>query len=224
MRSSVRYVCWTVRSLSSHAGALEEFCAGGSISEATLATALTEVTHSGTGLVVLCGSAYHNRGIEPLLDAVVAYLPSPIDRPSVRGTWNGTEQQRAADPTAPFAALAFKVTSTQTGRLTFIRVYSGSIRKAGTVFDANVGRNERIGRILRVQADRLTEVPEAVAGDIVAHGCGYGGRAADRVVRLLHVAAEPNARAGNVQCTTDRVRTSARRRANVSEGRERCPY
>jgi elongation factor G len=86
--------------------------------------------------VVVCGSAYRNRGIEPLLDAVVDYLPSPRDVPAVCGVWDGTAQERVADPTAPFAALVFKVNSTATGRLTYLRVYSGTIGRGDTVFDA----------------------------------------------------------------------------------------
>ncbi|MEV0618952.1 elongation factor G [Nonomuraea sp. NPDC050404] len=148
-----------------HPGALEEFCAEPSISEATLAAALRDLTGSGAGLVVLCGSAYKNRGIEPLLDAVVRYLPSPLDVPAVRGQ-DGAE--RAADPAAPLAALAFKVSATATGRLTYVRVYSGTMRKGDTVLDAGSGRTERISRILRVQADRHAETDLAVAGDIVA--------------------------------------------------------
>ncbi|MEV1178737.1 elongation factor G [Nonomuraea sp. NPDC049784] len=148
-----------------HAEALEEFCSQPSISDRTLAAALRDLTRSGAGLVVLCGSAYRNRGIEPLLDAVVAYLPSPLDVPSVRGE-DGAE--RAADPEAPLAALAFKVSSTATGRLTYLRVYSGTMRKGDTVLDTGAGRTERVSRILRVQADRHTEVDQAVAGDIVA--------------------------------------------------------
>ncbi|MGI5486288.1 elongation factor G [Microtetraspora malaysiensis] len=151
-----------------HPIALEEFCAESAISERTLAAALRDLTRTGEGVVVLCGSAYRNRGIEPLLDAVVSYLPSPLDMPAVRGIQDGTEQERAADPAAPFAALAFKVSSTATGRLTYLRVYSGTVEKGETVLDAGVRRTERIGRILRVQADRHTEVDRAVAGDIVA--------------------------------------------------------
>ncbi|WP_433353630.1 elongation factor G [Microtetraspora malaysiensis] len=151
-----------------HPIALEEFCTESAISERTLAAALRDLTRTGEGVVVLCGSAYRNRGIEPLLDAVVSYLPSPLDMPAVRGIQDGTEQQRAADPAAPFAALAFKVSSTATGRLTYLRVYSGTVEKGETVLDAGVRRTERIGRILRVQADRHTEVDRAVAGDIVA--------------------------------------------------------
>ena len=151
-----------------HPGALEEFCERSALSAQTLAGALRDLTRSGEGVVVLCGSAYRNRGIEPLLDAVVAYLPSPLDVPPVRGTHGGAEQERAADPAAPFAALVFKVNSTSTGRLTYVRVYSGTMRKGDAVLDVGANRSERIGRILRVQADRHAEVDCAVAGDIVA--------------------------------------------------------
>ncbi|GAA4057188.1 elongation factor G [Streptomyces shaanxiensis] len=151
-----------------HAGALEEFCARSTLAPETLVTALRDLTRSGDGVVVLCGSAYRNRGIEPLLDAVVAYLPSPLDVPAVRGLRDGADGERPADPRAPFAALAFKVSATPTGRLTYLRVYSGTIEKGETVYDAGARRTERIGRILRVQADRHARVDRAVAGDIVA--------------------------------------------------------
>ncbi|MEU6298883.1 elongation factor G [Streptomyces erythrochromogenes] len=151
-----------------HAEALEEFCADAALGDGTLARALRELTLRGDGVVVLCGSAYRNRGIEPLLDAVVAYLPAPADMPPVRGTADGAEQERAPDPAEPFAALAFKVTATTTGRLTYLRVYAGTLRKGATVLDAATGRTERVGRILRVQADRHEDREEAVAGDIVA--------------------------------------------------------
>lgn len=142
-----------------HPVALDEFCATGRISAETLEKALRELTLSGDGLVVLCGAAYRDRGIEPLLDAVVAYLPSPADVPPVR-------PDRPADPAAPLAALVFKVVSTTTGRLTYLRVYSGTLRKGDRVTDTE--RTERIARVLRVQADRHSEVDSAVAGDIVA--------------------------------------------------------
>ncbi|MFE2550379.1 elongation factor G [Streptomyces sp. NPDC059355] len=151
-----------------HPAALEEYCATSALCAATLTAALRDLTHSGEGVVVLCGSAYRNRGVEPLLDAVVSYLPSPVDMPPVRGTRGAVVEERAADPAAPFAALAFKVNATATGRMTCLRVYSGTMRKGDTVLDAGTGRTERIGRILRVQADRHAEVDEAVAGDIVA--------------------------------------------------------
>ncbi|MGW5850530.1 elongation factor G [Streptomyces sp. NPDC055254] len=151
-----------------HPVALEEFCATSALSCETLAAALRELTARGEGVVVLCGSAYRNRGIEPLLEAAVAYLPSPLDVPPVRGTHGGGTQERAADPKAPFAGLVFKVSSTATGRLGYVRVYSGTIRKGDTVLDAGARRTERIGRILRVQADRHEDVDLARAGDIVA--------------------------------------------------------
>ncbi|MGX1566902.1 elongation factor G, partial [Streptomyces sp. NPDC055509] len=151
-----------------HPGALEEFCATGTLGERTLSAALRDLTRDGDGVVVLCGSAYRNRGVEPLLDAVVAYLPSPLDVPPVRGTDDGEEQERPADPAAPPAALAFKVHATPTGRLTYLRIYSGTIEKGDTLWDASARRTERIGRILRVQADRHAPLDRAVAGDIVA--------------------------------------------------------
>ncbi|MFD7819017.1 elongation factor G [Streptomyces sp. NPDC059785] len=151
-----------------HPAALEEFCAESALTTATLAAALRELTRTGDAVVVLCGSAYRNRGIEPLLDAVVAFLPSPLDVPPVRGTLDGAVHERPADPAAPFAALAFKVTATPTGRLTCLRVYAGTLGRGDTVLDAGTGRTERVGRILRIQADRHAELERAVAGDIVA--------------------------------------------------------
>ncbi|WP_381803313.1 elongation factor G [Streptomyces niveus] len=151
-----------------HPLALEEFCAESTLSARTLVRALRDLTRTGEGVVVLCGSAYRNRGIEPLLEAVVAYLPSPLDVPAVRGTHGGAEQERSADPAGPFAALVFKVNSTSTGRLTFLRVYSGTVGKGEAVLDVGTRRTERVSRILRVQADRHAEVDRAVAGDIVA--------------------------------------------------------
>jgi elongation factor G len=163
-----------------HPVALDEFCAAGTISAETLEKALRELTLSGDGLVVLCGAAYRDRGIEPLLDAVVAYLPSPSDVPPVR-------PDRPADPAAPLAALVFKVVSTATGRLTSLRVYSGTLRKGDQVRDAGTGRTERIARVLRVQADRHSEVDSAVAGDIVA----VAGPKAARVGATLCAPGDP---------------------------------
>ncbi|MFB8351293.1 elongation factor G [Streptomyces niveus] len=151
-----------------HPLALEEFCAESTLSARTLVRALRDLTRTGEGVVVLCGSAYRNRGIEPLLEAVVAYLPSPLDVPAVRGAHGGAEQERSADPAGPFAALVFKVNSTSTGRLTFLRVYSGTVSKGEAVLDVGTRRTERVSRILRVRADRHAEVDRAVAGDIVA--------------------------------------------------------
>ncbi|MEQ4305075.1 elongation factor G [Plantactinospora sp. B6F1] len=152
-----------------HPAALEEYCERSTLSAESLRSVLRDLTRTGDGLVVLCGSAYRNRGIEPLLDAVVDYLPSPLDVPAVRGSTPGGEpRERPADPAGPFTALVFKVNSTGTGRLSYLRIYAGTVEKGGVVRDAGTGRTERISRILRVQADRHTEVDRAVAGDIVA--------------------------------------------------------
>ncbi|MFC8097880.1 elongation factor G [Streptomyces sp. NPDC057363] len=151
-----------------HPAALEEFCDRETLGAATLAAALRDLTRGGDGVVVLCGSAYRDRGVEPLLNAIVTYLPSPLDVPPVRGTHDGTEQDRPADPAAPMVALAFKVNATPTGRMTYLRVYSGTLEKGDTVWDAGTRRTERIGRILRVRADRHDPLERAVAGDIVA--------------------------------------------------------
>ena len=131
-----------------HPAALEEL---GAMTKTTLRTALRDLTASGQAVVVLCGSAYRDKGVEPLLDAVVDYLPAP-----------------AGDPAAPLAALVFKVHTDNHGRLTFLRIYDGTITKGDTVWNPADGRTERIGRILRVQADRHTDIGRAVAGDIVA--------------------------------------------------------
>jgi elongation factor G len=138
-----------------HPDAMAEFCTRPAVSDETLANALRDLTLRGEGLVVLCGSAYRNLGIEPLLDAIVAYLPSPV------------RARVPADPAAPFAALVFKVVVTESGRLTFLRVYSGTIEKGTEVLAVDAGR-VRVARILRVHADRHTELDRAVAGDIVA--------------------------------------------------------
>ncbi|MFI8324881.1 elongation factor G [Streptomyces sp. NPDC085529] len=144
-----------------HPDALDEFCVTGSLTEGTLVRALRELTLAGTAVVVLCGAAYRDRGVEPLLDAVVAYLPAPADRPPVGGG-------RAADPDAPLVALAFKVSAAPTGRMTYVRVYAGTLRQGSAVLDAATGRTERISRVLLVQADRTVDVPVGLAGDIVA--------------------------------------------------------
>ncbi|MDX2294465.1 MULTISPECIES: elongation factor G [Streptomyces] len=145
-----------------HPDALDEFCVTGSLAAGTLVRALRELTLAGTAVVVLCGAAYRDRGVEPLLDAVVAYLPAPADRPPVGGGG------RAADPDAPLVALAFKVSAAPTGRMTYVRVYAGTLRQGSTVLDTATGRTERISRVLLVQADRTVDVPVGLAGDIVA--------------------------------------------------------
>ncbi len=149
-----------------HEAAFAEYADTSALSDVTLVRALRDLTLNGEGLVVLCGAAARNKGIEPLLDAVVDYLPSPSDVPAVRGTWDGRDVLRPAEAAGPLAALAFKVVAQPTGRLVFVRIYSGTMRTGDTVFDGRV--RSRVGRILRVQADRHTEMVSAQAGQIVA--------------------------------------------------------
>lgn len=116
---------------------------------------------------VLGGAAFQNQGIQPLLDAVVRYLPSPLDIPPVAGV-NG-EGTRRADPNAPFAALAFKVvTDRYAGRLVFVRVYSGTVKVGDTILNSSTGKKLRLTKIFRMHADKRTPLDAAIAGDIVA--------------------------------------------------------
>ena len=119
---------------------------------------------------VMMGSAFKNKGIQPLLDAVLDYLPSPVDVPPVTGLdENGQDVQRPAADNAPFAALAFKLMSDPyVGHLTFLRIYSGSLKSGSTVYNANKQKKERIGRLLKMHANQREEVAEVFAGDIVA--------------------------------------------------------
>ncbi len=119
---------------------------------------------------VLCGTALGNMGIKPLLDAVVDYLPSPIDVESIKGTdLNGNEIERHPSDSEPFSALAFKViTDPFVGKLTFIRVYSGHLNSGSYVLNATKDKKERIGRILQMQANNRTEISEIFTGDIAA--------------------------------------------------------
>ena len=120
---------------------------------------------------VLCGAAFRNKGVQPLLDAVVDYLPSPLDVPPVRGTVpdRGDEAVRETSDDAPFAALAFKIMADPfVGSLTFFRVYSGRRNSGAFVYNASTGQRERLGRILKMHANKREEIDEVCAGDIAA--------------------------------------------------------
>ena len=120
---------------------------------------------------VLCGSSFKNKGVQPLLDAVIDLLPSPLDVLPAVGTVPGTDEEvtREADPAAPFAALAFKVMSDPfVGRLTYLRVYSGSIGTGSNIINATKDRKERLGRLLMMHANHREDVDGVSAGDIVA--------------------------------------------------------
>ncbi|HEV8115926.1 MAG TPA: elongation factor G, partial [Acidimicrobiales bacterium] len=137
-----------------------------------LKAALRSGTTSGKYTPVLCGSAFKNKGVQPMLDAVVDYLPSPLDVPAAVGHSvkdPEVEVLREVSDDAPFAALAFKVMSDQhMGKLTFLRVYSGKIEKGAAVLNATKGKRERIGRILQMHAIKKEDRDEALTGDIVA--------------------------------------------------------
>ena len=136
-----------------------------------LRRALRKATLEGTGTPVLCGSAFKNKGVQPLLDAVVQYLPSPLEVPPITGLdpATGQEVERHAADDEPFSALAFKImTDPYVGRLTYLRVYSGMLRAGAHVENSSRGRKERIGRILQMHANHREDMDAAFAGDIVA--------------------------------------------------------
>jgi elongation factor G len=153
-------------------GVMEKFLDGEEVGVDELKAALRKGTVSGAYTPVLCGSAFKNKGVQPMLDAVVDYLPSPLDVPPAVGHSVKDPEvavNRAVSDDEPFAALAFKVMSDQhMGKLTFLRVYSGRIAKGAAVLNATKGKKERIGRILQMHAIKKEDRDEALTGDIVA--------------------------------------------------------
>lgn len=150
---------------------LEEYLEKGEVSKEDLRKVLRKATLEYKLIPVLCGSALKNKGIQPLLDAVIYYLPSPVDLPPVKGIdpKTGQEIERKASDSEKFAALAFKIaTDPYVGTLTYFRVYSGHLEKGSYVLNSNSGQKERIGRILRMHANHREEVDEVFAGDIAA--------------------------------------------------------
>jgi elongation factor G len=157
---------------------LEKYLHGETITEDEIKAAIRKrtiesVRHEKAPFVpVICGTAFKNKGVQPLLDAVIDYLPSPIDIPSVVGQLpDDAEKQveRPASDEAPFSALAFKImTDPFVGQLTFIRVYSGVLQSGASLFNATKGKTERIGRLLKMHANKREEIKEVYAGDIAA--------------------------------------------------------
>ena len=138
---------------------------------ATLKAAIRKATLGIKFTPVLCGSSFKNKGVQPLLDAVIDYLPSPLDVPAVEGVDPKTDELvvRKADDGEPFSALAFKIMADPfVGKLTYFRVYSGRLEAGGRVLNVSTGRTERVGRILMMHANDREEVPEVHAGDIAA--------------------------------------------------------
>jgi elongation factor G len=149
---------------------LEMFFDGKELPIDRMKTALRKATIEGTVLPMLCGSAFKNKGIQPLLDAVVEYMPSPLEaKPIVgRAPKTGDEITRKTDDAEPFCALAFKIATDPYGNLTYFRVYSGVLNKGSYVLNSRSGRKERIGRILRMHANHREDIDAIGAGDIAA--------------------------------------------------------
>ncbi len=156
---------------------MEEYFDKGDVSVNTLKRAIKTGTITGAFRPVLCGTAFKNKGVQPLLDAVIEYLPSPVDVPGIKvaleegqvGEEEHEDQRRIkADPRATFAGLAFKIINDKYGTLTFVRVYSGTLKSGDSVLNTTKGHKERIGRMFQMHADKREEIKEVVAGDIAA--------------------------------------------------------
>ncbi|HEY1655779.1 MAG TPA: elongation factor G [Candidatus Tumulicola sp.] len=149
---------------------LEMFFEGKELPIDRMKAALRRATIEGTVLPMLCGSAFKNKGVQPLLDAVVEYMPSPLDAKRIVGKdpRSGEEMVRQPDDAEPFCALAFKIATDPYGNLTYFRVYSGILNKGSYVYNSRSGRKERIGRILRMHANHREDIDSIGAGDIAA--------------------------------------------------------
>ena len=148
---------------------VEKYFEGVDLTEAEIRVALRKGTIAGTIVPVLCGSAFKNKGVQLLLDGVVDYLPSPLEVPPIQGLLpNGQTVERHADDNEPLAALAFKIMSDRYGRLTFLRVYSGVLKKGSYVYNATKDKKERVSRLVLMKADDRIDVDELRAGDLGA--------------------------------------------------------
>ncbi len=149
---------------------LNKFLENGELSDDEIRLGLRKLTLSGDVVVAMCGSAFKNKGVQAMLDAVIDYMPSPVDVPAIVGHLDDeSEAERHADDDEPFAALAFKIaTDPFVGNLTFFRVYSGVLNSGDTIFNPIKGKKERIGRILQMHSNDRKEIKEVRAGDIAA--------------------------------------------------------
>src|ERR671933_2113737 len=154
--------------------AMEEYFDKGEVSVETLKRCIKKGTVAGTFRPVLCGTAFKNKGVQPLLDAVIDYLPSPVDIEGIKVAPAEGEDEDAerrvipADENAPFAGLAFKIINDKYGNLTFVRVYRGVLRSGDQVLNTTKGHKERVGRMFQMHADKREEIKEVFAGDIAA--------------------------------------------------------
>ncbi len=148
----------------------EKYLEGSEISDADIRVALRRGCIAIKLVPVVCGTAFKNKGVQPLLDAVVDYMPSPIDIAAVQGTdMKGNEVERKADDKAPFSALVFKIMADKhVGQLSFTRIYSGTLKSGSYVYNSTKDTRERVGRILKMHANKREDVDEAYAGEIVA--------------------------------------------------------
>jgi elongation factor G len=154
---------------------LEKYLAGEAVTEDEVKVALRKGTLAFDFVPILCGSAFKNKGVQPMLDAVIDFLPSPLDIPPTSGTKPNHEEEilyRKPSIDEPFAALAFKIVADPFGKLTYFRVYSGQINKGEEVYNSTKERRERLGRILLMHANQREDLDVAMAGDIVA-GLGF---------------------------------------------------
>ena len=148
---------------------MNKYFEGEELTEAEICTALRKGTIAGTIVPVLCGSAFKNKGVQLMLDAVIDYLPSPLEVPPIQGTLlNGDPVERHADDNEPLSALAFKIMADPYGRLTFVRVYSGVLKKGSYVLNVSKNKKERISRLVLMKADDRQDVDELRAGDLGA--------------------------------------------------------
>ena len=148
-----------------------KFLEGEELTVEEIKTAIRKETIAGRMVPMLCGSAYRNKGVQMMLDAVVDYMPSPLDIPPIKGVVPGTEEEeeRHADDNGPFSALAFKIMADPyVGKLAFFRVYSGTLKSGSYVYNSTKGKKERIGRILQMHANKREEIQEVYSGDIAA--------------------------------------------------------
>ena len=148
-----------------------KYLEGEELTEKEIKDTIRKQTIANEMVPVMCGSAYKNKGVQPLLDGIIDYMPSPVDVPPIKGVNPDTEEEeeRPSDDKAPFAALAFKImTDPYVGKLAFFRVYSGTLESGSYVYNANKGQKERIGRILQMHANKRNEIDKVYAGDIAA--------------------------------------------------------
>jgi elongation factor G len=150
--------------------AMDDYLNGKELTNETIKKLLRKAVVNGSFFPVLCGSAFKNKGVQPLLDAVVDYLPSPLDRPAIKGIdpKDDSETERKASDTEPLSLLGFKLMDDQYGILTFCRIYSGVLHKGTSLLNSTRGKTERVGRMVLMHANNREEIAEAHAGDIVA--------------------------------------------------------